>query len=103
MKRLKKDLLLLAAKLIEKIAYSSNGNEYYNSYLKRKKYKIGKTMKNNYSATKSYRKNSNIVDIKSVLIKYPKNSHKSSKIIRNLSKDDFKYLSQEFDSNVPYR
>lgn len=30
--------------------------EYYNCYLTRKKYKIGKTVKNNYSATTSYKK-----------------------------------------------
>ena len=37
MKRLKKkDLLLLATKLIAKVANPSNAEEYYNSYLKRK-------------------------------------------------------------------
>ena len=48
MKRLKKkkkrDLVLPATKLIEKVAHPSNAKEYYNSCLK-KKYKIGKTMK----------------------------------------------------------
>ena len=53
MKCLKKGLLLLATKLMEKIADPSNANEYYNSYLKRKKCKIGTLIKNNYSATKS--------------------------------------------------
>ena len=52
----KKDLLLLETKLIVKKADPSNAKEYYNSYLKRKKCKTGKTIENNYSATKSYRK-----------------------------------------------
>ena len=42
-KRLKKRfLLLLATKLLEKIADPSNANEYYNSYLKRKNKKVQK-------------------------------------------------------------
>ena len=35
----KKDLLLLATKLIDLIADPTNAKEYYNSYLKKKKYK----------------------------------------------------------------
>ena len=34
----------------------SNTKEYYQSYLKRKKQKIGETIKNNYSTSKNYRK-----------------------------------------------
>ena len=52
----KKNLLLPATKLIDKIADSTNAKEYYNSYFKRKKYKIGKAVKSNYSATKNYTK-----------------------------------------------
>ena len=33
-----------------------SAKEYYNSYLKRKNKKTGKTIKNNYSATKNFRK-----------------------------------------------
>ena len=52
----KKDLLFFATKLIERIVDLSDTKEYYNSFLKRKKCKFGKTIKNNYLATKSYRK-----------------------------------------------
>ena len=47
----KKDLLLLATKLIEKMLDVSNAKEYNQSYLK-KKNKIRKTIRNNYLATK---------------------------------------------------
>ena len=49
----KKDLLLLATKLVETIPDASNAKEYYKSYLKKKN--IGETIKNNYSSTKNYR------------------------------------------------
>ena len=39
-------------------------------------------MKNNYSGTK----NTNIVDIKSVIIEHPKTSHKLSKTIKQAEK-----------------
>ena len=52
----KKDLHLFATKLTEKMPSPSNTKQYYNSYLKRKKHKISKTNKNNYSSTKGYRK-----------------------------------------------
>ena len=39
LKKKKKDLLLLATKLIDLIADPTNAKEYYNSYLKKKKYK----------------------------------------------------------------
>ena len=48
MKLKKRDLLLLAIKLIEKISDATNAKQNYQSYLKRKnKHKIGKTIKNN--------------------------------------------------------
>ena len=48
MKWKKRDLLLLAIKLIEKIPDATNAKQNYQSYLKRKnKHKIGKTIKNN--------------------------------------------------------
>ena len=46
MKWKKRDLLLLAIKLIEKIPDATNAKQNYQSYLKRKN-KIGKTIKNN--------------------------------------------------------
>ena len=48
MKWKKRDLLLLAIKLIEKISDATNAKQNCPSYLKRKnKHKIGKTIKNN--------------------------------------------------------
>ena len=52
----KKDLLLLETKLIEKIVDPCNGKGYYHSYLEKKLHKVSKTIKNNYSAGKTYRK-----------------------------------------------
>ena len=55
MKRLKKkDLLLLVNKLKEKIPDSRNAKEHYQSIIRKKKNKISKTIKNNYSLTKSF-------------------------------------------------
>ena len=51
----KKELLLLATKLIESIPDASNAQEYYKSYFKRRN-KIGKKIKNNFSAAKNCRK-----------------------------------------------
>ena len=48
MKWKKRDLLLLAIKLIEKISDVTNAKQIYPSYLKRKnKHKISKMIKNN--------------------------------------------------------
>ena len=44
-KKTKKDFLLLATKLIEKLADSSNAKEYYNSDLKKKNAKLEKQSK----------------------------------------------------------
>ena len=53
MKPLKrKDLLLLANKLIEKIPDPCNAKEHYQSFLKKEKQKISKTIRNNYLSTK---------------------------------------------------
>ena len=55
MKRLKKkDLLLLVNKLKEKIPDSRNAKEHYQSFIRKKKKKISKTIKNNYSLTKNF-------------------------------------------------
>ena len=53
LKHQKKDLPWFAIKLIEKIPDPSNINEYYQSYLKNK---IAKTIKNNLSTTRNFRK-----------------------------------------------
>ena len=48
MKWKKRDLLLFAIKLTEKISDATNAKQNYQSYLKRKnKHKIGKTIKSN--------------------------------------------------------
>ena len=63
----------------------SKTKEYYQSKLKEKKQKIGKTIKNNCLTAKSY-KNPNIFGIKSAIIEHPKASHKLSKIIKQVKK-----------------
>ena len=55
MKRLKKrNLLLLANKLIEKIPDPRNAKEHYQSFVKKEKHKISKIIKNNYSSTRNF-------------------------------------------------
>ena len=55
MKRLKKkDLLLLANKLIEKKMKSSQYYRTISIIYKKEKHKISKTIKNNYLSTKSF-------------------------------------------------
>ena len=76
---------MLATKLIEKLADPSNVKEYYNSYLKRKSTKLVKRLKIITQQLKAT-ENSNIVDIKSVIIKHPKTSHKLTKTIRQAEK-----------------
>ena len=49
----RKDLLLLANKLIEKIPYLRNPKKHYQSFLRKKSSKISKTIKNNYLSTKN--------------------------------------------------
>ena len=70
----RKDLLLLASKLIEKITDPHNAKEHYESFLKKKNRKSGKQ-------SKPF-ENPNIVDIKLVLTEHPKISLKLSKTIR---------------------
>ena len=76
----KKDLLLLATKLIEKIADISYAKKYYNSYLKKKDIKLVKRSKKITQQLKAI-KNRNFFDIKSVAIDHPKNSNKLSETI----------------------
>ena len=52
----KKDLLLLANKLIEKIPDTVNAKEHYQSFIRKKNNKLVKKTKNNYSSTKNFGK-----------------------------------------------
>ena len=52
----KKDLLLFATNLIERVPDLSNTKEWFQFHLKWKKYKIGEKIKINYSTTKIFRK-----------------------------------------------
>ena len=52
----KKDLFLLAMKLLQTIPDAINAKAYNQSYLKRKNAKLIKRSKNKYSTTKSFRK-----------------------------------------------
>ena len=81
MKRLKKkDLLLLANKLIEKIPDPPNAKEHYQSFIRKKNRKSVKQSKIITYHPKPFEK-PNIVDIKSVITEQPKSSHKLSKTI----------------------
>ena len=79
MKRLaRKDLPLLATKLIGKIAGPRNAKEHYQSFLRKKNTKSVKQSKI-ITRQPNTSQNPNIVDIKSVIIQHPKTSHKLSK------------------------
>ena len=54
MKLLKKRFVIACNQTNRYIPDPSNTKEYYNSHLKRKKYRIGKTIKSNYSTTKNF-------------------------------------------------
>ena len=56
------------------------------NFFNKEKPKISKTIKNNYLSTKSF----DIVDIKSIITKHLKTSHKLSKTIRQAEKVGFK-------------
>ena len=68
----KKDLLLLANKLIEKIPDTVNAKEHYQSFIRKKNNKLVKKPKIITHQPKTL-ENPNIVDIKSVITKTPKN------------------------------
>ena len=74
----KKDLLLLASKLIEKIPDSRNAKEHYQSFIRKKNTKSVKQSEIITYQRKTFER-PNIVDIKSVITKHPKTSHKLSK------------------------
>lgn len=77
MKYQKKYLLLIAAKLVEKVLDSSYAKEYYKLFLKNKNKKLVKQPKIITQQPKTT-ENSNIIDVKSVAIEHSK----ALKIIR---------------------
>ena len=81
----KKDLLLHATKLIEKIPDPIKTKKYYQSYLRRKITKLAKRSKIINQQLKAI-ENPNNVDIKSVIIEHPKTFPKLSKTIRQAEK-----------------
>ena len=54
-KKGKKNLPLFAAKLTEELPDCCNAKEHYQLF-PRKKHKVGRTLRNNYSTIKTYRK-----------------------------------------------
>ena len=87
MKRLKKkkDLLLLANKLIEKMPDSYNPKQHYQSFIRKTNTKPVKKLQI-FTYQKKTFENSNIVDIKPVITEHPKTLHKLSKTIRQAEK-----------------
>ena len=80
-KRLKrKDLLLLANKLKEKVTDPHNAKQHYQIFIRRKSRKSVK-----HSKIKTF-ENPNLVDIKSVITEHTKASHKLSKTVRQAGK-----------------
>ena len=77
-KKEKRNLLLLANKLIEKIPDPCKAKEHYQLFIRKKNTKSVKQSEIFTSQTKSF-ENPNIVDIKSVITEHPKASHKWSK------------------------
>ena len=81
LKRLKrKDLLLLANKLKEKVPDPHNAKQHYQLFVRRKSRKSVKPSK-----IKTF-ENPNLVDIKPIITEHPKASHKLSKTIRQAGK-----------------
>ena len=82
---LKKDLLVLANKLIEKIPDPRNIKEHYQLFIRKKNTNSVKQSEIITYQPKTF-ENPKIVDIKAVIIKHPQNLHKLSKTIRRLKK-----------------
>ena len=76
----KKDLLLLATKLTEKIPDACKSKEQYQSFIKRKNTKSVKQSKIITQQPKSF-ENPNIVDIRLVIIEHSNTFHKLSETI----------------------
>ena len=83
MKRLKKkDLSLLANKLIETVPDLRNAKEHYESVLRKKSKESVKQSEISTYQPKAF----DTVDIKSVITEHPKTSHKLSKTVRQAKK-----------------
>ena len=82
MKRLKKNSLLLANKLIKNILDPCNAKEHYQSFIIKKNRKSVKQSEIITYQSKAF----NIVDIKSVITEHPETSQKLSKTIRQAEK-----------------
>ena len=77
MKRLtKKDLLLLANKLIEKITDPRNAKEHYQTFIRKKNRKLVKQFETSTYQPKTF-ENPNITNIKSVITEHSKISYKT--------------------------
>ena len=81
----KKDLLLLANTLIEKISDPCYTKEHYQSFLRKKNIKSVKQSEIITYQPKAF-ENPNIVDIKSIITEHPRTSHKLSKTIAQCEK-----------------
>ena len=77
----KKDLLLLANKLIEEILDHCNAKEYYQSIIKKKNKKSANETEIIFYQTKAF-EHPNIVGIKSIITEFSKSSYELSKNIR---------------------
>ena len=85
MKRLKKRLLLLANKLIEKTPDPRNAKEHYQSFIRKKSEKSVKQSEIITYQSKTF-ENPNIVYVKSVITEHPKTLPKLFKTIRQAEK-----------------
>ena len=87
----RKDLLLLANKLTEKVPDSFNAKQHSESFIRKKNRKLVKQ-----SAIITYQpktfKSPNIFDVKSVITEHPKTSHKLAKT---------RGKGEKLDSNIP--
>ena len=81
----KKDFLLVASKLIEKVRDPLNAKEHYQSSMTKRNRKSVKQSEIITYQPKTF-KNPNIVDIKPVVTEYPEPSHKLLKTIRQAEK-----------------
>ena len=87
-KKKKKDLLLFANTLIEKIPDPRTGKEHYQLFIIKKNTKSVKQSKILTYQPKAF-ENPNIIDIKRNIAEHPKTSHKLSKTIRQSEKVGF--------------
>ena len=93
MKHLKrKELLLLANKLMQKVPDRRNAKDHYNSFLRKKN---KKSVKQSEIIT-YHTKNFDTVDRKSDIAEHPKTSHKLSKTIRS------KYMKYTYEKYWKY-